>query len=104
MATLDEVAMLRRMTDVSDEDSVYTEDVRASIIDSSESIEAAAAQVWTEKAARFAGAVDMSESGSSRSLSQLQKQALEMRKQFSGSGNGTSKPSGGSFTVEIERI
>jgi len=103
MATVDEVAMLRRMTDIAHDDTLYTDAVLAGIIDASASIEAAAAQVWTEKAASFAGSVDMSESGSSRSLSQLHKHALEMRDKMAGAADGGGTPSGGSFTVQIER-
>lgn len=103
MATANEVAQLRRMTDVSTDDTVYTEEILASIIDSHPSIEAAAAQVWTEKAAKFAGSVDMSESGSSRSFSQLHKNALAMRDQMAAMAD-QSAPKAASFTVGVERV
>lgn len=103
MATVDEIAMLRRMTDVARDDTTYTDDVLAGIIDASSSIEGAAAQVWTEKAAAFADQVDMSESGSSRSLSQLQRHALEMRDKLASASIPTGPRSGASFTVQVER-
>lgn len=104
MATVDELAMLRRMTNLEYNDSTYTDQVLAAIIDASSSMEAAAAQVWTEKAASFAGLVDVTESGSSRQLSQMQRHALEMRDKFAGVVAGTGRASGASFTVGVERV
>lgn len=103
MATVDEVARLRRMTNLSVDNTTYTEQVLASIIDSYPSLEAAAAQVWTELAASYAASVDMSESGSSRSFSQLHRNALAMRDQFAAAADQT-VPRGSSFTVGIERV
>lgn len=102
MATNDELAKLRRMTDTPPNDATYTDAVLAEIIDGSSSIESAAAQVWTEKAAAASGAVDMSESGSSRSLSQLQRNALAMAEKLAAASSSTSS---GKFqgTVAVER-
>ncbi len=101
MATESEIARLRRVTDLAANDAVYTDELLSALIDEL-GFEATAASIWKEKAASFAGLVDTTESGSSRSLSQLYKNALEM--------SGTVGPaeeavtSGGSFTVEIERL
>lgn len=74
MATT-EIEQLRALTDGAEgiEDAVLTE-----IITAEGSVKAAAVTVWRQKAASYASLVDISESGSSRSLSNLHKQALTM--------------------------
>jgi hypothetical protein len=103
MATDEEVARLRRMTDVAVGDTTYTYEVLAEFVDSNDTLEAAAGAVWSEKAAALAGLVDVTESGSSRRLSQLHSQALEMRKHFA-PDDVTDDTGGRSFTVAIERV
>jgi hypothetical protein len=63
--------------------------------------EAAAAAVWQEKAASVAGLVDVTESGSSRRLSQLKDAYLAMGTAV---GGVVQESTGGTFTVEIERV
>lgn len=99
MASEVEVSRLRRMTDVSSSDLVYTSDLLSNLIDEI-GFEQAASSIWKEKAAGYASLVDTSESGSSRSLSQLSKQALDMATKVA----PQNEPSGGSFTVGIERV
>jgi hypothetical protein len=102
MATDDQIAQFRRMTGLSVDDEVYTDSYISNIIDQI-GFETAAASVWREKAASVAGLVDMTESGSTRRLSQLYTQYLAM-------GNTLDPPTtdetttGGSYTVEIERV
>lgn len=101
MASEAEVARLRRITDLADDDSVYTDTLLGQLIDNL-GIETAASQIWKEKAARYAGLVDTTESGSSRRLSQLWEHALKMGDEFT---PVDPTPAGGSsYTVEIERV
>jgi hypothetical protein len=101
MADADQIATLRRMTALADDDPVYTDSLLGGMIDDL-GFEAAAAQVWREKAAVVAGLVDTTESGSSRNLSQLRKGYLEMA---SAINPQTPAETGGiSYTVGIERV
>jgi hypothetical protein len=100
MADQDQIAMLRRMTALADNDAVYTDSLLGGLIDDL-GFETAAAQIWREKAAVVAGLVDTTESGSSRALSQLRKGYLEMATAINPTVDSTG---GGSFTVEIERV
>lgn len=102
MASESEVFRLRRMTDVDDGDTTYTYEVLAQYIDDLGSLEAAAGAVWTEKAASAAALVDVTESGSSRRLSQLADQALKMRNHFTPDPDDDTR--GSSFTVGVERV
>lgn len=102
MASEADVARLRRMTDLAEDDAVYTDSVLGGMIDDL-GFESAAASVWREKAAGYAGLVDTSESGSTRRLSQLHAQALAMGAAL-GPVEAGPAAGGGSFTVEIERV
>lgn len=96
MANPADVARLRRLTDEPTAE-VYSSLALSSMIDGWDgSIEAAAAEVWREKAARYSGLVDMSEGSSTRKLSQLRDSALKMATSYaeaSGTG-GTIAPVG----------
>lgn len=83
MATVDEIAALRLLIAEPDE-STYTDAVLSALLDSSASTNAAAGTIWTQKAAAAATFVNVSESGSSRSLGDLQGNALKMAQQFAG--------------------
>lgn len=100
MASLDEVARLRRLTDVAEDDETYTSDLLGQLIDDL-GMETAAGTVWREKAAKYAGLVDVTESGSSRRLSQLYDQALRVGQTFTPDPEDDTR--GRSFTVEVER-
>lgn len=101
MATDVQIAQFRRMTDLPDNVEPYTDTYISNIIDDL-GFEAAASSVWHEKAASVAGLVDTTESGSSRRLSQLRDAYLGMASAV----NPIPPPdaSGGSYTVEIERV
>jgi hypothetical protein len=99
MADADTIARFRRVTALEDDDAVYTDAVIDGMIEDL-GFEAAAAAVWREKAASYASLVDTTESGSSRRLSQLWSQALGMATGV----DPVVETSGGSYTVEIERI
>jgi hypothetical protein len=85
MATAAEVLRLRRMIDEPSTDT-YSDSDLSTFLDASENIDLAAADLWLEKAASLARLVNVSESGSSRSLSDLHKNALLMASNFSSSG------------------
>lgn len=74
---------LRRMTNEIEGDSKYT-DVQLSEILTAENgvLAAAAAVIWTEKAAIWAALVDMQEGDSRRDLSDLMDNALKMADTF----------------------
>lgn len=100
MADQSQIESLRRMTALEEDDPTYTDSLLGGMIDDL-GFEAAASQIWREKAATVAGLVDMTESGSTRRLSQLRESYLAM-------GTAVNPPDtvdpGGSFTVEIERV
>lgn len=78
------IQQLRRMSGETDVDSsdYSDEDMDAAIIVADGNLRAAAAQIWDEKAAKLAGLVDVSESGSSRRLSQAHSNALGMARGY----------------------
>jgi hypothetical protein len=82
MATAAEIAAFRLLIDEGDDKLPYTDAALSDRLDGASSPQALAAVIWTEKAAALAALVDVSESGSSRSLGQLQNKALAMAKVF----------------------
>lgn len=102
MATTDEISALRRAIAEPANVDPYTDVYLGALIDLEGSTDKAAASVWTQKAASAASLVDMSESGSSRKLSQLQDNFMKMAKTFR---EGDTAPVTGStsFTLPIER-
>ncbi len=104
MASEVDIARLRRMTDTVGNTDPYTDELLGELIDTL-GFDRAGASIWREKAATYASLVDTTESGSSRSLSQLQKQALAMAEMLEGGDEEEEvTTSGGSYTVEIERV
>lgn len=81
MASSADVLRLRRLADASDT-TLYPSQDLSDRIDAAGTVEAAAADLWREKAASYAALVDTTEGNSSRKLSQLQQQALAMAKQY----------------------
>jgi len=71
------IAELRRLIDEPTPET-FTDEVLSARIDASPDLPALAGQIWREKAATYAGLVDIKEGNSDRKLSQLYKQALEM--------------------------
>jgi hypothetical protein len=88
------------MTALEADDTTYTDSLVGGMIDDL-GMEAAVKQIWTEKAAGVAGLVDITESGSSRSLSKLRDAYLGMASSVGTSDTATTK---GSFTVGITRV
>lgn len=82
MATAQEIADFRLLIDEADDKLPYTDAALGTRLDVASSPQALASTIWTEKAAAYAALVDVSESGSSRALGQLQDKALAMAKTF----------------------
>lgn len=101
MATTTEIATLRRMTALDADDPVYTDSLVGGMIDDL-GMDPAVKQIWREKAAAVSGLVDITESGSSRSLSKLRDAYLGMAE--ASVTEETTEANGRSFTVEIERV
>lgn len=101
MATVDEISRVRRMTALAEDDPTYTDSLVGGMIDDLGE-ETAVVQIWREKAAGVADLVDITESGSSRSLSKLRDAYLGMADKLTPSSD--TPPGGRAFTVEVERV
>lgn len=78
MATAQQIADLRALIDEPDASS-YTDQVLSDRIDASNGdLYPLASVIWREKAARYAGLIDVQEGSSNRKMSQLYGQALKM--------------------------
>lgn len=82
MATESQIDTFRLLIGNPPNEDPYTDTQLGARLDAATSPEALAASIWREKAAEYSGLVDVSESGSSRSLSQLSKNALIMAASF----------------------
>jgi hypothetical protein len=82
VATADEIAAFRLLIDEQEDKAPYTDATLGARLDTATSPQSLAGLIWTEKAAAYAALVDVSESGSSRALGQLQDKALAMAKTF----------------------
>lgn len=82
MATAEEIASFRLLIDEPDDAMPYTDAILGERLDTATSPEALAAGVWREKAATYSTMVNVAESGSSRNLSDLHKNALAMAEHF----------------------
>lgn len=83
MATAAEIAALRRL--IAEPDATTYDDAALTlVIDTADSLDAAALLVWEEKAASYVGLVDISEGGSQRKNGDLIKQASAMIEVFQG--------------------
>lgn len=82
MATADEIAAFRLLIDEQADKLPYTDKVLGERMDEATSAQALASAIWREKAAAYASLVNTSESGSSRSLGDLQDKALKMAEMF----------------------
>lgn len=78
MATVEQIVELRELINEPDDSNGWTDTKLGAIIDGEDSVKAAASAVWYRKASQYATMVDVSESGSSRKLSDLHKNALTM--------------------------
>lgn len=78
MATAEEIAAFRLLIDQPDDVEPYTDAALGARIDAANSMQGLASTIWLEKAATYSTLVDVAESGSSRKLSDLHKNALAM--------------------------
>jgi hypothetical protein len=85
-------------------DPPYTDEYLSALIDEQGSVELAAVTIWRIKAAQTAGFVDVTESGSSRKLSQLTDQALKMAGALSTNEDGGVVGFAAPFTIGSERV
>jgi thymidine phosphorylase len=101
VATADQISSLRLLIAQPDDIAPWDDVTLGVRIDESDSLEALAAVIWREKAASYAGLVDMKEGNSDRKLSQLHSQAFAMAVSFeSASGVSARRPA---KTRRIER-
>lgn len=89
MATTEEIAELRDLVNDTETPYTFSAQVLSTHIDTEGSVRAAAGVVWTIKATKLAGLVDVTEGSSSRKLGSLYKQALEMAAYFGASPEST---------------
>lgn len=82
MATYEQIQALRRAIAEPQDADPYTDVTLNERIDAAGGVNAAAAEIWGEKAAEAAGLVDTTESGSSRKMSQLYANFLAMQKTY----------------------
>lgn len=82
MAEKAAIDALRLLIAEPDDKAPYTDLALSIRLDVAASPVGLAADIWREKAANYAALVNVSESGSSRALSDLHKNALEMAKHF----------------------
>jgi hypothetical protein len=82
MATPEQVAEARALADYTDTDPF--DDTQLSAMIDSSSVLRVVVTLWNTKAAKYASMVNISESGSSRSLGDAHKNALSMAKYYKG--------------------
>lgn len=102
MATAEQIASLRGMINEPTE-TPYTDISLGIRIDAEPSLEAVAANIWREKAARYSELVDVQEGNSRRNLGDLYEQALAMADQYAAAGAVIAPVRRGSKTRRIER-
>ena len=100
MATTAEVAALRALIN-EPTDETYSDEQLSLLIDTAGSVNAAGSEVWLSKAAQYATLVNVSESGSSRNLGDLHKNALAMAKQLGAEADEDTSAATG---IRIRRI
>lgn len=84
MATAEQIAVLRAKINQPDNIEPYTDAALGALIDAAEGdTDEVAGSIWGQKAASFSTLVDVSESGSSRKMGDLYKNAMAMSNFFS---------------------
>lgn len=99
MAIADYVVLVRSYLDDMGEPALFsnTDIVNALTRATAEgvtNVNAAAADLWRQKAAKFSGLVDVTEAGSSRKFSDLHKNALAMATRYDALGSGADAVTG----------
>jgi hypothetical protein len=90
---LDPVLVLRRQVDETEADSIYTDAELTDRLLAASSGYAAARDIWFEKVSSMTGFVNVSEGGSSRSMSQAFDHAQKMAQFYSGLADSASQGS-----------
>jgi hypothetical protein len=106
MSTADQVNAVRLYTNEPDRSGDFGDDLIGGLVDSLGGVEAAAAEVWDQKASKFSELVDVSEAGASRKLSDLYKNAVAQADRFRAravAGGGVVDTSGRAKTHKIVR-
>ena len=105
MATTEQIDQLRRMIDDRNTPYTYSDDELNDRL-LGYSLETVASVIWGEKAAGYADMVNMTEAGSSRSLSDLHKNALAMSSHYArlSSEEDEVDPSGFTTVRRITRL
>lgn len=88
MATQDEINEARALVP----DTTLTDEQIGVILDGSDCLNQAVGKMWGELAGHLSSLVNISEAGSSRSMGDLQKNALAMAKYYADLGCGTDTP------------
>lgn len=88
MASVEQIAELRRKISEPDETTYADITLSNMIDDAGADINSVAASIWEEKASTYAELVDISEAGSSRKNGQLYSNALAMTKYYRGLDSG----------------
>jgi hypothetical protein len=86
VATPEDILRLRDYIAEPDDTNGWTDARLAAYVDANTNLFNAAAEIWGVKAGTYAGLVNVSESGSSRSLGDLLSQAQKMGKYYSDLG------------------
>ncbi len=89
MATIEEIEELRDLINEPDDTNGWTDEKLATLLDATLTMNEAASRAWSMKATTVAALVDVSESGSSRKLSDVHKNYLAMAKHFGDLDGGT---------------
>lgn len=95
MATPEQISSLRLLIAESEDAEPYTDAALSARLDADADINKTAFNIWTEKAAAWAGLADITEGGSSRKQGDLHEQALNMARTFSELISDGSPVSGG---------
>jgi hypothetical protein len=99
MATADEIAEVREYVAEPDNSNGWTDTRVGTFIDREDDLFLAAAAIWSATAGAYAGLVNVSESGSSRSLGTLIDNALKMVAFYRGRSAESLVPPDGGYPV-----
>lgn len=92
MAEAEDIALVREYVAEPDSDGAWSDERIGGFVDREANVYYAAAEIWAVKAGQSATLVTVSESGSSRSLSDLLKQAKEMEAYYRARGDALEAP------------
>lgn len=82
MASLEDIATLRELINEPDDSNGWTDERLGGLLDSGLTLNGAAGRAWVLKAGQYSTLVDVAESGSSRKLGDMHKNALAMAARY----------------------